>query len=275
MQMLISKASAALGNKELLRIYWYDGIGTTMTAEHKAIIATEDVQFRAGTINGKGQQKGVDSRIVTDLIELASNHAICDAMLITGDGDLAIGIELAQRRGVRVAVMGVEDLAVGVYHSQSPEVTNIADRVIRISNNDIAPYLSYQPAKSKQQPKVVTPPSTGANTPAQQTQNPAPPVGTTPNGKTSPNLSLDAQIERDIESAIAQFLATQNPPLDQKLISSTGSIESQVDRALLFAVMTALGGGRLDNAQKNYARACFRKTLCPPIAQAASPAAHP
>lgn len=70
-QLLIAKAADSLQNTNLLRVYWYDGIKDSMTAEHKAIIAVEDVQFRAGTINGKGQQKGVDSRIVTDLVELA------------------------------------------------------------------------------------------------------------------------------------------------------------------------------------------------------------
>src|SRR5471030_1683532 len=99
--MLISKARTELNNNELLRVYWYDGLKGGLSAEHKAIIDVDDVQLRTGTINGQGQQKGVDSKIVIDLIELASNHAISDALVVTGDGDLAIGIELSQRRGIR------------------------------------------------------------------------------------------------------------------------------------------------------------------------------
>lgn len=249
MQMLIEKASASLQNKELLRIYWYDGIGATMTAEHKAIIALEDVQIRAGTINAKGQQKGVDSRIVTDLVELASNHAIWDAMLVTGDGDLAIGIELAQRRGVRVAVMGLEDLATSVYHQQSPELTHIADRVIRIGKNDIAPYLRYVPSLVKPPIKTATP------NPAPVTPNPAP----TSNSK-MPN-GLDAQVIQNIEAAVTEFLANQTPPVTKAVVSATGSIEGQTDRALLFAVMRSLNCGALDNATKNYARAYLKKQV--------------
>ena len=108
---LVAEARRVLNipqHRELLRVYWYDGVMTSgVTSEQKAIMHVDDVLFRAGTVNGKGQQKGVDSLIVTDLIELAANHAVVDAMLVTGDSDLAVGIDLAQRKGVRIAVLGV------------------------------------------------------------------------------------------------------------------------------------------------------------------------
>jgi uncharacterized LabA/DUF88 family protein len=250
MQMLIKKASESLQNKALLRIYWYDGIGASMTAEHKAIIALEDVQIRAGTINAKGQQKGVDSRIVTDLIELASNHAICDAMLVTGDGDLAIGIELAQRRGVRVAVMGIEDLTIPVSHQQSPELTHIADRVVRIGKTDIAPFLSYAPGPAKPPAKAVAAPAvTATSVPASHSKTPIAPI------------AQDTQVTLHIENAVSQFLAAQMPPVTSAAISVTGVIERQTDSALLFAVMRSLGGGALKPAEKNHARAELKKQV--------------
>jgi uncharacterized LabA/DUF88 family protein len=104
-----SKETLDLSSKELLRVYWYDGVlPNGFTPQQKSVVKVNDVQFRAGTVNRRGQQKGVDSLIVTDLIELASHHAICDAVLVTGDSDLAVGIEISQKRGVRVAVLGVE-----------------------------------------------------------------------------------------------------------------------------------------------------------------------
>ena len=55
-----------------------------------------------------GQQKGVDSLIIMDLIELARNHAISEAVLLSGDEDLRVGVQLAQSFGVRVHLLGVE-----------------------------------------------------------------------------------------------------------------------------------------------------------------------
>lgn len=96
-------------------------------------------------VNARGQQKGVDSLIVTDLFELATNRAISDAALVTGDSDLAIGIELAQKKGVRIAVLGLEDLAVGVSSGQSKEITDRADRVIRFGSGALVPLMKYVP----------------------------------------------------------------------------------------------------------------------------------
>jgi len=63
-----SNATLNLSGKELLRVYWYDGVmANGFTPQQRALVNVDDVQFRAGTINGRGQQKGVDSLIVTDL----------------------------------------------------------------------------------------------------------------------------------------------------------------------------------------------------------------
>jgi uncharacterized LabA/DUF88 family protein len=121
--VLVKKAETVLRNNNLLRVYWYDGVRGALSSEHKKITDIDDVQLRAGTINGNGQQKGVDSLIVTDLVELAANHAIEDALVVTGDSDLAVGILIAQKRGVRVAVPGLEEKSLGVLYKQSFELT--------------------------------------------------------------------------------------------------------------------------------------------------------
>ena len=249
--MLISEASKVLNNDQLLRVYWYDGVGSSLTPEHKSIIVLDDVQMRAGTINGKGQQKGVDSRIVTDLIELASNHAISDAMLITGDGDLAIGIELAQRRGVRVAVLGIEELTVGVYHSQSSEVTNIADRVIRLGKKDISPYITYVP------PVIPTPPAVVSKV---KITNPAQPIAAAIPAPEAPPVIVEIDVKA-IDKAVDDFLSAQVPALTKTSVTGTGSIDPTVDRLLLFNVMGSLGGNRLTPQQKNCVRSTFRNKI--------------
>ena len=93
----------------LLRIYWYDGMPRTgATAEQQALADANDVKLRLGVIAHTGRQKGVDSLIVTDLIELARNHAISDAVLLSGDEDVRIGVQIAQTYGVRVHLLGIQ-----------------------------------------------------------------------------------------------------------------------------------------------------------------------
>lgn len=286
-KMLIKIASTTLNNKDLLRVYWYDGVKGSMNAEHRAIVAVEDVQLRAGTINGQGQQKGVDSLIVTDLIELATYHAISDALLVTGDSDLAVGIELAQRRGVRVAVLGVAEKTEGVHHSQSLEITNIADRVIRIGRAEIAPFLQYKPKLTTtaqaaspattpiQAPTAITTVGTALGKamagapPGASTASPAttltPPKGTSSlaqvHSPTQVKPKLDAHQEAEITKAVDAFMAAQRPAHTKAAVAKAGNISHAIDKALIFAVYTALGNARLDPASMTCARETFKARI--------------
>jgi uncharacterized LabA/DUF88 family protein len=96
-EFLVDSANAATG-LSLLRIYWYDAIRHgRMTPEHTALADTADVKMRLGQINSAGEQKGVDALIVTDMNEVARNHAISDAVLLTGDEDVRVGVLLEHR----------------------------------------------------------------------------------------------------------------------------------------------------------------------------------
>ena len=109
MTRLRETAESQTGNANLLRIYWYDGARYSgASAEQQRLADHDDVKVRLGVINFAGQQKGVDSLIVTDLIELARNHAVSDAVLLSGDEDVRVGVQLAQSFGVRVHLIGIE-----------------------------------------------------------------------------------------------------------------------------------------------------------------------
>ena len=98
-----------LAGLPVLRIYWYDGAGRNGPyPEHSRIANCDDIKLRLGFLNSAGQQKGVDSLIVTDLVELARNRAISDVLLMSGDEDVRIGVQLAQSFGVRVHLLGIE-----------------------------------------------------------------------------------------------------------------------------------------------------------------------
>ena len=124
----------------LLRIYWYDGILQGQRSHAQQELATTDnVKVRLGTVSG-GRQKGVDSLIVTDLIELARNHAISDAVLLSGDEDVRIGVQIAQSFGVRVHLIGIEPSR----GNQSDLLREEADTNRELSRTDVGAFLSIR-----------------------------------------------------------------------------------------------------------------------------------
>ncbi len=103
---IIARASEMSDNENLLRVYWYDALtGVTPTATQSTLAHLHGVKLRLGVLNQTGEQKGVDSLIVTDLIDLARNRAIADAVLVSGDEDLRIAVQVAQSYGVRVHIL--------------------------------------------------------------------------------------------------------------------------------------------------------------------------
>ena len=93
----------------LLRIYWYDGlVRGNLSPQQEELAFMENVKLRLGIVTPTGRQKGVDSLIVTDLVELARNGAITDVVMLSGDEDLRIGVQIAQSFGVRVHLIGIQ-----------------------------------------------------------------------------------------------------------------------------------------------------------------------
>lgn len=128
------------GNRSLLRIYWYDGVFRGQpTAQQQNMAGADNVKLRLGLINEYGQQKGVDSLIVTDLVELSRNNAISDAVLLSGDEDVRIGVEIAQSLGVRVHLLGI----VPSRGSQARTLLSEADTKTEWSKETVARFLTF------------------------------------------------------------------------------------------------------------------------------------
>src|ERR1039458_3206101 len=130
-------AQTQSGGRTLLRVYWYDGAKSGPTVEQITLADMDDVKVRLGSINSAGQQKGVDSLLVTDLIDLARNQAIADAYIVTGDGDMRIAVQIAQSFGVRVHLINLEPAGV----SLNPQLRQEADTVHEIPKVDVAKFL--------------------------------------------------------------------------------------------------------------------------------------
>jgi uncharacterized LabA/DUF88 family protein len=137
-EVLKLKARLVSSGKELLRIYWYDAAPLTgPTAGQIRIGQLDDVKLRLGQLNSTGQQKGVDSLIVTDLMELARNKVIVDAVVVTGDEDIRVGVQIAQSLGVRVHVLGID----GPRSSQSLSLLQEADTVEVWNKSQVSTFL--------------------------------------------------------------------------------------------------------------------------------------
>ncbi len=143
--------ATTLTSLPLLRIYWYDGTDSGPTAVHTSLAFQPDLKIRLGIVNSYGEQKGVDSLIVSDLIDLSRNRAMCDAVLLTGDEDIRVGVQKAQDAGVRVHLVGLHP----AQHNQSNLLRQEADTLHELSQAEIATFLRRSPPPP--QPLVVEP----------------------------------------------------------------------------------------------------------------------
>lgn len=217
----------SISSVELLRVYWYDGTSTGPTAQHIALAHLPNLKIRLGFVNSSGQQKGVDSLIVTDMIALARNHAMSDAVLLSGDEDIRVGVQQAQEFGVRVHLLGIRPSR----GSQSLFVLQEADSTHEWGPDDLAPFLSCEASVSvgHPQPVVAAPPP-----------NPPPPAGAL----------------ADVALVIAKQIPAAELTALAEAIGQTGQIPREIDGRLLARGGAALGRA-LDSAQKKAVRAAF------------------
>ena len=230
----------------LLRIYWYDGAGSRPTTEHLVLANTDNVKLRLGSINSAGQQKEVDSLLVTDLIDLARNQSICDATVVTADTDVRIAVQIAQTFGVRVHLIGLEPSRV----SQSPSLRQEVDTVHEIVRADVSKFLKLTPAPPK--PAVaVGPPAVIATGPAVAAAV----------SKGSASGGAAKTIDQVIDEAIQKTLA---PPADISALKaaldvSTG-VPMEYDGRLLATCRTLLQRD-LTGDERREMRSLFRKRV--------------
>lgn len=126
-QELHEQAAALCGDVELLRVYWYDAMpGPSLSLEQSELALQSGLKLRLGVLNNVGQQKGVDSLVVTDLIDLARNRAAVDTVLLSGDEDLRVGVQIAQSFGLRVHLWGAGPTAQNVSRSLRMEADSFA-----------------------------------------------------------------------------------------------------------------------------------------------------
>lgn len=236
---------------QLLRIYWYDGAWNGPTLDHLALANMQDVKLRLGSINSVGEQKEVDSLLVTDLIDLARNQSICDATVVTGDTDVRIAVQIAQSFGVRVHLVGLEPSRV----SQSPSLRQEADTVHEIAKADVSRFLKILTLAS---PKVTV------DIAASETK-----VRTIRTTAGTSKGAMEKAIGEILGAAIQQTLSSISPENIPRLgaaLAASDAVPMEHDRRLLGTCRTLLGRD-LTGDERREMRAAFRskvRSLGPP-----------
>lgn len=222
---LLEQIASDASGLPLLRVYWYDGTSGVPTPQQLALAYQPGVKLRLGFVNQYGQQRGVDSLIITDLIHLARNRAMADAVLFTGDEDIRVGVQQAQELGVRVHLVGVAP----VRENQSSLLRQEADTLRELSLEEVQSFLK---------PLVVAPP-------------PAPAVAAAEERAAAP-LPVDL-------TGVAQRIADSLTVEEIEAVlqeSSGGSVPSSLDRRLLLEGSRAQGSP-LTPELKRLVRATF------------------
>lgn len=232
-QVVNSRAPSA----SLLRVYWYDGVTLYkgLSVDQARIAEAEDIKIRFGFLNSKGEQKGVDSLIVTDLIDLARNGAICDAILLSGDEDVRIGVQVAQSYGVRVHLIGVAPSR----GSQSKQLRQEADTLTEWDAKTIAKFLNCRPRPVPIAPTVATPGSAGVQPP--------------------PTIDSADTLAAVASELVQSLSALEIEGLRAYWATSQRGIPSEFDGKLLARSRARMGGQDLDHVQRKHVREHFSK----------------
>jgi|ERR1700683_2325523 len=223
----------------LLRVYWYDGAANRPTTEHLLLANMDNVKLRLGSINSAGEQKEVDSLLVTDLIDLARNQSICDATVVTADTDVRIAVQIAQTFGVRVHLIGLEPSRV----SQSPSLRQEADTVHEIARSDVSKFLKVMAT-------VPPKPAVGASA-----------VNASPKANAS-KVGPVKTIEQVIDEAIQQTLAPPYSDISalKAALSASAGVPEEYDRRLLGTCRTLLQRD-LTGDERREMRFLFKKKI--------------
>src|SRR3954454_20286159 len=123
----------------LLRCYWYEAtVEGRRSPDHETLADLPGLKLRLGRIR-PGRREGVDTEIHRDLMTLARNGALADAIVVCNDEDLAQVITDAQDLGVRVTVVHV---AVDGNWTNSRALRQECDDLIEIGSGHLRPYVN-------------------------------------------------------------------------------------------------------------------------------------
>ncbi|WP_406319382.1 NYN domain-containing protein [Streptosporangium sp. NBC_01639] len=243
---LLSSLSKDRTGLPLLRCYWYEAsVEGRRTAEHDALADIPGLKLRLSRIR-PGRREGVDAQVHRDLMTLARNSAVCDAVVVSGDEDLAQVVCDAQDLGIRVTVVHI---ATDGNWAVSRSLRQECDDLIEIGGGHLRPYVSltggavdpphlangHQPTGNGHQPtgngQVTAAPTAGSNG-AAHAHSPAPRVNPAPSQPSQPALPSYPSYNHEPPPAPAPAPAPQQAPPPPAPNGPTGPMPAAPQYAL-------------------------------------------
>ena len=176
------------------RQFWYDGIPDSGPHRYQRALRTCDgVQLRTGQLIEWGDrrtQKGVDTRLVADLVVNATRGQFTDFVLVSGDADMIPGVEEATAGGVRVHLYGFgwDSMSSALRHAC--DTTTILD-----PREDFADAMQLQVLEGPLPPSIRERPLADA-APLDEAEGPCPvPLGPDPLAPEEPEEEAEPQVE--------------------------------------------------------------------------------
>jgi len=158
------------------------------------------------------------------MITLARNGAMSDAILLSGDEDLRVGVQQAQEYGVRVHLLGIcQHQNHPQRYNQSLFLLQEADITHIWTAKEISPFLSFR--------KRIEAPKTEAialkEEAAASKDKPAPVKAKTADSPTLVGIAKEYALEIDInlvEGLVANYASTKQipPEIDRPLLGRAG-----------------------------------------------------
>jgi hypothetical protein len=136
----------------MMRCYWYEAtVEGRRTREHDMLADLPGLKLRLGRMR-PGHREGVETEIHRDLIKLARNGAICDAVIISAEEDLAQVVAEVQDLGVRVILLHI---AVDGSWTIARPLRQECDDIVELSGPHLRPFVDLiagaEPAGSSEQ----------------------------------------------------------------------------------------------------------------------------
>jgi len=121
----------------LLRCYWYDStVEGRRSPDHDALADLPGVKLRLAKMR-PGHREGVEGEIHRDLTTLARNKAVSDAMVVSGEEDLAQVIADVQDMGMRVTLLHIASDG----NAEIPRaLRQECDDIVQISASQLRPF---------------------------------------------------------------------------------------------------------------------------------------